>query len=111
MSTKGTSTFIIQRFTAVLLAPIAIWFLFGIVSALTSDYATARAWIANPWNGALLGAFLIIGAWHMRIGMMEIILDYIHSWLKDVLFLINWLVALGIIVASAWAIFHISFAG
>ena len=45
-----------------------------------------------PFNGLLLGAFLIIGAWHMRIGMMEIIADYIYPPLKGALLIINWLV-------------------
>ncbi len=111
MSKKGTSTFIIQRATAVILAPIAIWFLFGIVSALTADYAAARAWLAEPLNAALLGVFFIVGAWHMRIGMEEIILDYIHSWAKDVLLFVNWLAALGVIAAAVWSIYTISFAG
>ena len=111
MSKKGTSTFVIQRFTAVVLAPIAIWFLFGIVAALTSDYASARAWLAQPLNAILLSVMFAAGAWHMRIGMEEIIIDYIHSWLKSVLLLINWLVALGVLVAALWSIYNISFAG
>jgi len=111
MSKKGTSSFIIQRATAVMLAPIAVWFLFGIVGALTADYAGARAWLAEPLNGALIGAFFIAGAWHMRIGMEEIIVDYIHSWLKDVLLFLNWLAALGVIAGAAWSLYTIFFAG
>ncbi len=111
MSKKGTSTFILQRASAVLLAPLSIWFLFEIVSALTADYATARAWVAAPWNALLLGAFFIIGALHMRIGLAEIIVDYVHSWAKDVFLFINWLAALGLIAAAAWSIYTLSFAG
>ena len=111
MSEKGTSSFVIQRFTAVLLIPLAIWFLINLVSHIGADYAVARAWLANWYNGALLGAFLIIGAWHMRIGMTEIIADYIYSSLKGVLLIINWLVALGVIATVAWSIYNISFAG
>ncbi len=111
MSQKGTSSFIIQRATAVIIIPPAIWFLVGMIAHLGADYNVARAWIARPVNGLLLGAFVIIGAWHMRIGMMEIIIDYIHSWAKSVLLFINWLVTLGVIAAAVWSIYIISFAG
>ncbi len=111
MSKKGTSTFVIQRATAVLLIPLAIWFLINIVAHIGADYSSARAWLEQPFNGSLLGAFIVIGAWHMRIGMMEIIADYIHSSIKSTLLLINWLVALSVIAAAAWSIYNISFAG
>jgi len=111
MSKKGTSTFIIQRATAVLLIPLAAWLLFDLVAALGADYAGARAWLRNPFNAGFVGAFIVIGALHMRIGMAEIIADYIYSWMKDVLYVINWLVALGLIAASAWSIYNIAFAG
>ena len=111
MSEKGTSSFVIQRATAVFLIPLAIWFLINLVSHIGADYAAARAWLEQPVNGGLLAAFLIIGAWHMRIGMSEIIADYIYSSLKRVLLIINWLVSLGVIAAVAWSIYIISFAG
>ena len=111
MAHKGTSTFIVQRATAALLIPLGIWFLISVVSHLGADYEVARAWLANPVNGILLSVFIIIGALHMRIGLAEIIVDYIHSKLGDVLLLLNWLVAAGIIASTLFAVFNISFAG
>lgn len=109
MSKKGTSTFVLQRASAVLLVPLAVWLLINIVSALGADYAGARAWFSQPLNGALIGAFVVIGAAHMRIGMAEIIVDYIHSWAKDVLLIVNWLVSIGVIAAALWAVYSLSF--
>ena len=111
MSKKGTSTFVIQRFTAALLLPLAVWLLINIVAHIGADYAVARAWLGNTWNGVLLGAFLIIGAWHMRIGMAEIIADYIHGGLKSALYALNWIAALGMIATVAYAVYTLSFAG
>jgi len=111
MSAKGTSTFVIQRASAVIITPLAVWFLIKVVSHLGADYETARAFVSNPFNGILLAAFLIVGAWHMRIGMAEIIVDYIHSWLKDVFLFMNRIAALVLIAAVAWTIYSISFAG
>ena len=108
---KGTGTFVIQRATAALLIPLAIWFLVGVVSHLGADYEAARAWLQNPVNGGLLAAFVAIGAWHMRIGMAEIIADYIHSGLAAALNVLNWLVCLAVIAGAVWAVYNISFAG
>ncbi|MEM8934863.1 MAG: succinate dehydrogenase, hydrophobic membrane anchor protein [Pseudomonadota bacterium] len=109
MSSKGTPTFVIQRATAVLLIPLAAWFMIGIVSNLGAEPAVAREWIENPLNAIPLAAFVIIAAWHMRIGMGEIIIDYIHSWMKDVLLFLNWIAALGLISAAVYALYAIYF--
>lgn len=111
MSKKGTSTFIMQRASAVVLLPLAIWFLFSLVSLASADSAAARAWFSVSMNGLLFGAFIIIGAWHMRIGMAEIIADYIEGGLKPVLELINWAVAVAIIGGAAMSVYTLSFAG
>lgn len=108
---KGTSAFIMQRFTAVLLIPLAIWFLVSVVAHLGADQATARAWVAQPLNGGLIALFAVIGAWHMRIGLAEIILDYIHSGLRKTLLALNWLITVSIIAGVLWAVYNISFAG
>lgn len=111
MSHKGTSTFIMQRATAAVLIPLGAWFLIGVVSHLGADYEAARAWLAKPLNGVLLVLFIAAGAVHMRIGMAEIIADYIYSGLKSVLYLINWLVCIALIAGAVWAVYNISFTG
>lgn len=111
MAHKGTGSFIIQRATAALLIPLGLWFMIGVVSHLGADHEAARAWLAQPVNGGLLAAFIAIGAWHMRIGMAEIIADYIHSGLKSVLYLLNWLACLAVIAGAAFAVYTVSFAG
>ena len=108
---KGTSTFILQRATAALMIPLVLWFLIGMVSHLGADFEAARAWAAHPLNAILLALLVVIGAIHMRIGMAEIIADYIHGGLKGVLSALNWIVALAVIAGAAWAVYTISFAG
>lgn len=108
---KGTGTFVIQRATAALLIPLAIWFLAGMVSHLGADYEAARAWLQNPLNGGLFAAFVAIGAWHMRIGMAEIVADYIHSGLRAALNVLNWLVCLALIAGAGFAVYTVSIAG
>ena len=108
---KGTSTFVVQRASAALLLPLVLWFLISVVTHAGDSYDEMRAWLSDPLAALPLAAFVIIGAVHMRIGMAEIIVDYIHSWMKSVLLLMNWLVAIGVIAASLFALFQLSFAG
>lgn len=111
MSKKGTATAIALRATAVLLIVLGVWLLFHFVALMGADYDAARAWVAKPFNGGVLAAFIGIGAWHARMGMAEIIIDYVRDWPKDVLLFLNWLVAMGAIIVSLWAIYSLSFAG
>jgi len=109
MARKGTSTFVLQRTTAVFLLPLIIWFLWSVVAHASGTYDEAYAWAAKPLNALLLGAFVTIGAIHMRIGAMEVIEDYIHGALNSVLNLLNWAVAIGVIAITWWSLFNIAF--
>ena len=111
MSQKGTSTFVFQRASAVLLLPLVVWFLFNVVGHAGDSYVDMRKWLSAPVNSLLLGALVVIGAFHMRIGMSEVIADYIHSWMKDVLHFMNWIVALGVAATAIWSVYTLSFAG
>lgn len=111
MAHKGTSTFIVQRASAVVLIPLVLWVLVSVVGLLGADEATARAWFSKPLNGFFFASFLIVGAWHMRIGLAEIIADYIHSSLKSALGALNWLLALAAVAVAVYAAYTLSFAG
>ena len=104
MAGKGTSTFVMQRASAILLLPLVAWFLYSVAAHAGDSYLEARAWAARPVNLGLLGLFITIGAFHMRIGMMEIIEDYIHDGLKGPLNLLNWAVAILVTVITWWSL-------
>lgn len=109
MSAKGTSTFIMQRASAVLMAPLAGWVLFNLVANIGGDFAAARAWMAAPINGLLVGAFVTIGALHMRIGLSEVIVDYLQGSVRDIFNFLNWIAALLVISATVYSVFTLSF--
>ncbi len=111
MANKGTSTFIIQRLSAMAVLPLVIWFLISLVFHAGDSYEETVSWLSNPAAAIPLGLLVIAGAIHMRIGIMEVIEDYIHSGLKTVLLALNWLFALTVAATALWSIYQLAFAG
>ncbi|HXI86845.1 MAG TPA: succinate dehydrogenase, hydrophobic membrane anchor protein [Parvularculaceae bacterium] len=109
MAAKGTSTFIAQRASAVLLLPLAIWFVWGVIAHGGADYATARAWLSERLTAGLFAAFIVLSAFHMRIGLNELIEDYVHAGLKGVFMTLNTLAALLVAGAGLWAAWRLAF--
>ncbi len=104
MTHKGTATFIAQRTSAVILLPLAVWFLAGAVAHAGSTYEEMRAWLATPLNAVLMGALILTGAFHMRIGVNEIIDDYSPAGARGMWKLLNLFVAVG---AAALAVYSL----
>ena len=107
MAHKGTPNFVMQRASAVVLAPIAVWFLFNIVVHVGADLAAATAWVRQPLNAILLGAFIAIGGFHMRIGVQEAIDDYLAGPMNKAAAYLNWALSVGTIVLAAWSVFSL----
>ena len=104
MSHKGTSTFILQRASAALLIPFAIWFLWSLAAHAGADREAALAWIGAPLNRVLLGALVVIGAFHGRIGVGEIIEDYLGGPTRTVLKWTNNIIASATAIVALYAL-------
>lgn len=74
----GTENFWRQRITAVANVPLVIFLVLSIVSHIGAGYGEVRAYIANPIVAVLMLALILSAAIHMRIGLREIIEDYVH---------------------------------
>lgn len=75
----GTETFWRQRITAVANVPLVIFLVLSIVSHIGASYGEVKAYLANPVVAVLMLALILSAAVHMRIGLREIIEDYIHN--------------------------------
>lgn len=75
----GTETFWRQRITAVANVPLVIFLVLSIVSHIGASYGEVKTYLANPVVAVLMLALILSAAVHMRIGLREIIEDYVHT--------------------------------
>ena len=106
---SGTETFWRQRLTAVANVPLVIFLIWSIVTHIGADYATVKDYLARPLVAAAMLALVISAAIHMRIGLKEIIEDYLHGdGAKIAAVILATFFAAGVGLASALAILKIS---
>ena len=75
----GTETFWRQRVTAIANIPLVIFLILSIVCHIDASYVQVKAYLAQPIVAVLMLALIISSAIHLRIGLKEIIDDYVHS--------------------------------
>jgi len=95
--------------TAVANIPLVIFLILAIVTHIGADYETMRAFIAQPLVALAFLTLIISAAIHMRIGLKEIIEDYVHGGAKVIAILLATFFAAGVGLAALVAILKISF--
>lgn len=90
-----------MRLTSYALAPLgllSVWFIVGLVG---KPYEAARVAIGRPFTAIVLIAFIAIVAYHARLGVDNIVEDYVHDeGLKTKALLLNKWLTVGI--AAIW---------
>jgi len=105
---RGTETFWRQRLTAVANVPLVLFLILSIVTHIGADYAEVRAYFARPLVALAMLALMLSAAVHMRIGLKEIIEDYVHGGAKVIAILLATFFAAGVGLACVVAILKIS---
>jgi succinate dehydrogenase / fumarate reductase membrane anchor subunit len=78
-SGTGTREYWLLKLTSVALLPLTI-FLIGLLIALKdADHAQVAEAIAAPYIAVPLFFFILANALHMRLGMQNVIDDYVHD--------------------------------
>lgn len=107
---EGADHFWMQRVTAFANLFLVIFFVWLISSLTGADHQTVKRMIAHPLVALALGALIISGAIHMRLGMQVIIEDYVHGeGAKILLLMLNTFFAVAIALASIFSILKLSF--
>jgi succinate dehydrogenase / fumarate reductase membrane anchor subunit len=107
---SGTEHFWRQRLTAVANVPLTIAFVLIVVALLGRNHAAAQQILGTPLVAIVMLLFIGSITYHMRIGMQVIIEDYVHDeTAKLALIMLNTFFAVAVALASAYAIFKLSF--
>lgn len=109
---EGTGHFWVQRMTAVALVPLFIFFIIFLIRYAGAPYEVVIGALSNPIIAVLLGLMIIAGLVHMRIGVQEIIVDYVHhEGLKFLVLMLNTFFAMLIGALCLFAVLKIAFVG
>jgi succinate dehydrogenase / fumarate reductase membrane anchor subunit len=105
----GVSHWLVQRVTALAIAPLAIWLLLSLLSLPDSSYFTVVGWVQHSWNAVLLSLLVLLASWHAWLGMQMIIEDYVHTFLsKTALLLLSAFVHALLAASGVYAVLHIA---
>ena len=107
---SGTGQFWHQRVTSVAGIPLTIGLLLIITALLGRSHAAVVQILASPIVSIIVLLFIINTAYHMWIGMQEIILDYVHDekW-KFLSLMANTFFVFAVSLASVYAVLRLSF--
>ena len=76
---KASRKWISQRVSALIVAPLIIWFLISLISLSTGDYNSVINFFSKPLFLFLTIILLVSGFFHAKIGLSEIFEDYIQD--------------------------------
>ncbi len=107
----GVSHWIVERVTALALAPLAIWLLVTLLALPVLDHATLSIWVATGWNPVWLALLVLLASWHSWLGVQMVVEDYVHGLTKTLTLLVSTCVHALLALSGVYAILHIVFAG
>ena len=76
---KATRKWIMQRASALIVAPLIVWFLLSLITLSTGDYNSVINFFSKPLFLILTIILLITGFFHAKIGISELFEDYIQN--------------------------------
>lgn len=107
---SGTSHFWQQRVTSVALLSLTLIFVIIVVMLLGRNHAAVVQILGSPLVAILMLLFIFTAAYHMWLGMQEIIVDYVHDdRLKLFTLMANTFFCSAVGLACVFAILKLSF--
>ena len=108
----GVGHFIVLRVSSIALVPLGLWALYSSLALSRTGFDGAEAWLHAPLNAILAMLLAVCSAVHMRLGMEEVIIDYIHkASTKATLLILNYFVCVLTAVAAVFCILKIALIG
>jgi succinate dehydrogenase / fumarate reductase membrane anchor subunit len=76
---NGLQEWRLQRWTALALIPLGLYFAASILRLATSDKMTAATWLSSPVPALLVILVVVAGLAHALVGMRSVFADYVHT--------------------------------
>jgi succinate dehydrogenase membrane anchor subunit len=76
---EGVEHWLLQRVTAVALAPLVLWFVIALIGLIGADFDTVQAWVGRPLPAIFLVLLLIATFYHASLGLQVVIEDYVQA--------------------------------
>ncbi len=101
-----------ERWTALALVPLVIWFVISVIAHMGDDYSAAVAWIGSPVTAVLLVLLIAAVFHHGQLGLQVVAEDYVHDerWKLAVIFAVKG-GAIMLSVAAILAVLRIALGG
>jgi succinate dehydrogenase / fumarate reductase membrane anchor subunit len=107
---SGTGHFWYQRVTSVAAIPLSIALVLIVFMLMGRSHAAVVQILASPVVAVIMLLFILNSAYHMWIGMQEIILDYVHADnLKFLTLMANTFFTFAMALACSFAILKLAF--
>jgi succinate dehydrogenase / fumarate reductase, membrane anchor subunit len=109
---EGVAHWWAQRLTALALVVLMLWFCASLVALVGAPRPEVVRWLSAPMPAILMLLLLIVGFYHMALGVQVVIEDYIDSpALRLGALILNRFAALALAVAAIYAVLRIAFEG
>jgi succinate dehydrogenase / fumarate reductase, membrane anchor subunit len=106
---EGAHHWWVQRLTALALIPLGMWFVVSLITLPITDHAALVGWLAHGWNALLMLAFVLVAAWHSRLGVQVVVEDYVHSHgLKTLALILNTFAHILLAAAAVYAVLRVA---
>lgn len=98
-----------MRLTSLALVPLTVAFVWLLLSLLSKDYNGVRAELGSPAPAIIVMLFVLVGIYHMQLGMRSIILDYVHGHAREWALVANLFFCAVLGLACIYAVLRIGF--
>ncbi len=75
----GVRHWVVERVTALALAPLSLWLLIELLALPHLDYSSVSTWVAAAWNPVWLSLLVLLATWHSWLGVQMVVEDYVHG--------------------------------
>lgn len=76
---SGAAHWKAMRYTSVAVLLLTLWFVFSALTMVGAGYVEWTLWFRSPVNASLMVLLVLTTFYHAKLGVQEVIEDYVHG--------------------------------